>query len=371
MTAWGRMLSIAFTITNFAFAEVTPTLLNEVSAAWAKREASTTTFDCEFDTEYFHAAKSTSLPGPRGEAVFLPVKDTIVLQKERLRISGNTFGRYDCVGPQLIESTQTFEERPFVAIFDGKSETFFDDGDKTNVKLRFYPSARIRPVLHFPEIDVLNNLMPLYAAFRPTAWLAARRLALDKAHSLQETDETGNRCIFLRFNDGDAYFDMYLDRQRDFIPVRFQTKPRDKVRMLTIRCDMQFADDDTLGLVPQSWKTTIFNPDGGIRWEYRSRVKRFNTNSAIADEVFHYDFPAGTVIENSITGEFYVLKEDGRKRPIGSHEDVTLEQYPRLLTTESPEPTVRNGRARIWISILVAVGLFSLIVWRRVASQTP
>ncbi len=363
------MLIATLGMMDCALADDTPAQLKEVAAAWSARESAAKTFDCEFDTQYFHAAKSTSLPGSRGEPIPLPVEDTTVLQKERLRVSGNQYGRYEYSGPQLIQYTHTFEDRSFIAISDGRSEMFFYDGDKNSNTLRFYPNARVRPISHLPEIGVLNNLMPLYAAYRPSAWLQARNLVLERAHSEQEIKEQGIQCLFLRFNDGIGYFDMYLDPRRDFLPIRFETRPRNKVPMLTIRSEMQFEKHDTLGWAPQSWKTTIYKNDGVIRWEYRSDVRAFVANREIPDFVFRFEFPVGTIVENSITGECFLLKEGGRKRHIGEHESVNLEQYPKLLKTESPPTDAAGKQWLILLNVLLAIALVTLLVWRRMASK--
>ena len=86
--------------------------------------------------------------------------------------------------------------------------------------------------------------------------------------------------------DGGRSQDLYLDANRSFAPVRFEVRSRNEDRKTVFRCDMQFEDDAVLGLAPQSWRTTVYHPDGRIRSEHSNHVTKFAINTEIADSTF-------------------------------------------------------------------------------------
>ena len=147
-------------------------------------------------------------------------------------------------------------------------------------------------------------------------------------------------------------------------------RSRNEDRKTVFRCDMQFEDDAVLGLAPQSWRTTVYHPDGRIRSEHSNHVTKFAINTEIADSTFTFELPSGTVARNLITDEHYIVQKNGQKRPIEADEGVNLEQYPILLASA---PSVHHSSTFRWlilVNALVAVFVVLYVVRRRVTSRT-
>lgn len=356
-----------FAVTNDAFAEVDPAILKEVAAAWKKHEAATKTFDCQFDTEYFRVAKSDSYSRPDGQTIRLPTEDTTVLRQSRLRVSGQDRGRYEYTGPQLIETTQTYEERPFVSLFDRNSKLSYYDRDKSPTTLRFYGIAFLSSAVQLPEIEVLNNLMPLYVAYRPTDWCSSWGVLLANGHSLQEAELRGVRCLFLRLSRiNDGYFNMYLDRDNGFVPIQLEAITGTEPRRVSVRADVQYEMNGTLGPTPKTWTTTIFDFNGIIRDQYQNQITSFDVNTRIDESVFRFDIPVGTVVYDQIRGENYIIKEGGQKRMLLRHENINIAEYPRLLATDPVVTSdVMRRRWLIFANAIIAISAVCVFLWRR------
>lgn len=357
-------------LTNLAHADERSVILDDISSTWLRREQLVESVDCQFQTDYFRAAKTVSFP-TKGGYVVLPREDTTVRHTCRLRIFRNDHGRYEYTGPQLIQFTGEFEPREFIGISDGSTRISYFGRNGDGNGLRFYAAGFIESDLQLPEITNLNDLMGLYALYRPSAWLSARKLSFSKCHSLQYLDLNGVHCLFLRFDrQGGRYFDMYLDPTRGYVPIRFEAVTPNEGHRVSVRLDMEYETHDITGWALRSWETNIYQADGGIKEQYQSRGTQLTVNNLISDSVFRFDMPYGTVVTDLIKKERYIVKDNGKRRVIAADEGVGIENYEKVLASESPVSASSKSRIiLIGVNALVAVVIGGILMRRLVVSR--
>jgi hypothetical protein len=104
-------------------------------------------------------------------------------------------------------------------------------------------------------------------------------------------------------------------------------------RKVQSQWDLEYSNGEA-GSVLRSWKYVSSDEDGHIRYANTAKVLQWTVNPDIDDSNFDIQFPIGTYIEDKVTGEKYILKENSRKRHVTAKDWATAGSYETLLQTE-------------------------------------
>lgn len=219
-----------------------------------------------------------------------------------------------------------------------------------------YPGGWIRKEddTHFYNHAVL---MPLAVGFRMLEWMAADcpELSSDQV-SVRPGTLNGKACVIASWTfqrkpgpvictSGDCkppspstyVREVYLDPTREMVPLRV-TATIDGSRIIGarhIQWDLQYSVD-AVGFVLTGWKCVSTNAEGHIIKDRTAKVSLWKVNPNIDDSRFDIQFPVGAYIEDKVTGENYILRENSQKRLVTA-KDWSGATYQDLLHTEATQ----------------------------------
>jgi hypothetical protein len=135
----------------------------------------------------------------------------------------------------------------------------------------------------------------------------------DEMHLSQEAEPIDGRSYPVLEN---STTQLCFDPSRDFVIVRCSAYRPDG--QLSFRADISYKEDPRHGWIPSGWKIESFNPDGSgaLHRSNAATVTDYKINPPLKQEDFHLEFPVGTRVYDSTTGEEYIVGEDGKKRKI-------------------------------------------------------
>jgi hypothetical protein len=155
---------------------------------------------------------------------------------------------------------------------------------------------------------------------------------------------------------------LWLDNERDYIPVRFCRFTDEKV---SIQIDyFQWASVQSEWL-PIEWKRTLTSGDT-VNRSTLAVVQNRSINHAIDGNEFTLDFPVDTLVSdvrNPNKKENYIVREGGQKREISSRELVAAETYEQLLKSEDSQ-FGGVSRLLIFVFVLLILLLSGLYFWK-------
>lgn len=194
---------------------------------------------------------------------------------------------------------------------------------------------------------------PLAVRFRMLEWMAADcpELSTDQV-SVRTGSLNGKACVIASWTfqrepgplictSGDCKppsptvhaREVYLDPTREMVPLRI-TATIDGSRVVGARrmqWDLQYSVDD-VGFVLSGWKSVATNADGDIIHAGTAKVFQWKVNPNLDDATFDIQFPVGTYVEDNVSGEKYILKENSRKRHVSAADWAS--GYEALLRTD-------------------------------------
>lgn len=217
----------------------------------------------------------------------------------------------------------------------------------------------------------LPVLLPLWLSVK--ASIAAKEIPIEKFAATGRKEKINNRLCheFARNISRTARERIFLDPERDYQLTRYGYYENNK---LTIKLEVDYQPDPTLGWVPALWNFVLCNLKGTIMSSARCVVSAFETNVDAPASDFEPVLPIGARVWDLTSGKEMLSAilpsgEQGREiervpgRPGPSYEEL-MAQPPQCGFWE-----------RIWPWILGASGLLvvGLIVWwvRRDRSSRP
>ncbi len=274
----------------------------------------------------------------RTQVDILPPTDTAIECTWSELISG-TMLRMNRDGPYWHPERQLNWDTG-VATFDGEvAKMFFDE--KSTGEMHGFIDREARN----PNYDC-SLFVPIAFAFRPSEPNMGGRNPAD--YRVMPDTETidGKACVVLTGGPrGPFGATLWLDPQRDYIPLRFQERgPNDRT------FEISYQKDHVYGWVPLEW--TYIDVGGTSRrlfgWS-NAKVTAYTINADIPRSEFQFDFPVGTYVTDlraaeSNDMERYIVREGGKKRII-TKDEIRREQganYQELLRTESGRAGLRR-----------------------------
>ncbi len=152
---------------------------------------------------------------------------------------------------------------------------------------------------------------------------------------------------------------IWVDPSKDYIPVQYWSKIQGRpVQYVEIS---SFARDEVNGWVPEKWTIVRkFGKDGSPRWSDAVGMTAFAINHRVPEDAFEIRFPVGTWVQNNITKEAYIVRDQGQKRPVLAGE-FNGTNYLELLNSE-PGDNLAPKTFRLYL-ILANLAVIAAIVF--------
>ena len=149
-----------------------------------------------------------------------------------------------------------------------------------------------------------------------------------------------------------------------FMPVRYITY-RDGA--INRQADISYSEDEEYGWVPSSWHVALLTREGAIWMSYSGKVTDYALNEEIPAEAFDIEFPSGAYVRDYVADKRYLVREDGRQRPLMPGE-LSPTNYQELLHSEPlARPTSTGIRpVPVVVSLALAAILLASYIWCRV-----
>jgi hypothetical protein len=126
-----------------------------------------------------------------------------------------------------------------------------------------------------------------------------------------------------------------VDPDYDFAIVRYVLKNRGRLR---VQVDISYRRDDESGFpVPTGWTSTSLSGTGEVRSAAVATVTHCTLNPRLEPDEFEITFPHGTLVDDRIANQEYIIREDGTNRRVTSAELRAGIPVERLLETEPGE----------------------------------
>lgn len=325
-------------------------LIERIRRAWQKREDAVRTYVVEWDEQ---RTIPKGKAGIDNQGNRLPVEDSVYTIRHRMAGSGNRL-RLDRSGPQYDMTTKQVIEKQFVRVFDGQErrELFFGEYKKD------HPDGFINKGKFFDDGTYLG-IQPVALSFRPLRTeLGGIDLATFHVSEFRGS-VNGIACSVLERPHGPKGIGvdrLWVEQKEDFRILRRQLGMADRPHEeLTIS-----YDEDSNGRVKQ-WTYLARNSSEVPDQISASQTTQVQVNISVADEVFNYHFPKGSVVTYEGSNEIAIARDNETLRPVTAGElgaGISLET---LMNTD-PLPEARAPGRRWSITFMascVAAGIIA------------
>ena len=333
-----------------------PVPLSAILEAWQARQNNVKSYEFSWTSTEFQGAHSIIVNnGPETDASF-DAKATYILD-------GTGRFRLDYVGMEYSPTKRSHVPVTTIDENDGsKRISFFPNG------IQDFPNAQISADPDSESANVSQTL-PVRLVYRTTDPIFGVVGTENLAVTESSTIVNGMECIGVRqASSKNSPLDILIlvDPSKKYIPVkyeaRFQGRP---IAQATIS---SFVRDEIYGWVPEEWTLGAkFDKSGSPSWSDSVVVTKSRINHPLPADVFEIQFPVGTWVQNNITNEAYIVRENGGKRLILPGE-FNGTNYRELLESE-PGPVRRRAWSLYFIggNIAAIAVIIYLMVRRRSA----
>jgi hypothetical protein len=178
---------------------------------------------------------------------------------------------------------------------------------------------------------------------------------------LSNTQQVGTiddkQCVILRASSG---VELWLDPEREYQPLRYRNAPNG---VTTLVVDLEYVTRDDESQL-QRWKISIFTADGSLKRSYSEAVTACRVNPELRPQEFVIEAQPGAWVRDYNSGERYIVRDDGTKRPVGRGE-FTGDNYEELKRTDPSSGETSVNWTWYFAAGLTAILLIYLYARRR------
>jgi hypothetical protein len=159
--------------------------------------------------------------------------------------------------------------------------------------------------------DHLFTLLPFRLYFRPFAgpYAPLKQKTLKLLDDRKTID--GHECVTV----DDGHLRVYLDRDRDFVPVAFQAYGGNGVLRLDGNIEY-YSKEDAMRWVPKAFQVTLHVKGQNEADRIRGDDVQTDIGDLLKDSDFSVIFEPGMTVWDERTGQQYRIRQDGSKEPI-------------------------------------------------------
>ncbi len=174
--------------------------------------------------------------------------------------------------------------------------------------------------------------------------------------------------LVIEEHDGNgAYYSIWVDPERDFVVTRLLFTVRGSVGAQYDLNDFKQIE----GIwVPMGWTVEFRNPDGSNSISQAATVTKAEVNQNVDEEIFQFEFPAGTLVFKG--DDHYLAREGGELRKLlreemqgGYSREELLNSEPGELFRKRGEPAQKRWLWVVTANAVLAVALLLMFLWRR------
>ncbi len=333
-------LNIAY---GASFVPASPTV-QDIVDAWRVRQARVRTMRLEWSDSRTTAAYTQLGNSEEGEMLFPPA-DVIHEVCVAMSIDGGML-RYSVRGPRWSPDQGEFLPKRYLNVFDGEvSKTFF--GYAAEKEDRFFP----RGFVNNKEERVFDSgnphLVAVVLTYRPLHPDLGKFDPAGYRISLKRGVTAGRDCLILQPSGSAVRSESYwIDPQRDYVVLRVVRAVKKRPVM---QFDVSYTEDALHRWVPSEWEYVALDYGSGrMLCQSVAKVIKYEINCNIPRSEFRFEFPPGTRVTNRNTGEYYIVRQGGRKRMITMEEVRGEATYEEMVTTESGQALAQRSRGHFW-----------------------
>jgi hypothetical protein len=302
------LVCLALPSFRLASAEDQPVALDTIINAWKAREQKIQSFDFRWWSKHFQSEPNDWAPRGRGDVRPPPCPDSTFVLMYRFATDfkdGQIRTRLDDHGRQwwTVAETGKFFDRTRVELLDrGVEKQFFSNAPDGRPEL----ITRSTPGV-LDHHDIRSRAIRL--AYRPLTGPIA--VFPGQLKLVVDADKIADGTIALEFADAKVW----VDPAKDFLPVRYT---KGELKSLRSEMEIEYALDEKLGLVPQSWTSKQYDSTGKLYVSDTAKVLEYSVNKPLADPDFELDLPVGTRIYDQTSRKEFIVRAGGQRELVSA-----------------------------------------------------
>jgi hypothetical protein len=180
--------------------------------------------------------------------------------------------------------------------------------------------------------------------------------------SSRTTKVRGYECLELKESMHRGTFQVWVDAKRDYVVVRHLSVINGKP---SFQIDYDYREDAKWGPTLSGWQATSMSNRGNVTSTSKVTADESIVNELIAIDKTDLAFPSGGIVHENGGDAAFVVREDGSKRYVTSHD--LKRPYDQLIEMVKKEKL----RSRLLTTALVIVALasFGYFVYRRFSAR--
>ena len=257
--------------------------------------------------------------------------------------------------------------RRYVAVFDGKvAKCLYDAG--AAAKGTFHGNGFIQKEARHQDASNSSIMAVLlnYRALRVNLGdLTPENFSLGTGNGMID----GRSCLIVveraqRPTKGRRTY--WVDTARDFVVLRVNEASIDDDVRIVFKLDISYQGDGVSGWCPATWTGMTLLSNNRVGIQFTAKVTQHQINPDIPHAEFEIDFPAGTYVADSRSGNsYYIVRDHVAHGQISEGEIRAGIPYEKLVATETDEVTSQRRRImRISVACATCFFIVGLFIWR-------
>jgi len=251
--------------------------------------------------------------------------------------------RFEECGPQWSARQAAIRPKTSARIFDGHREQILIEHGELD-----FPSANFRKgtakqsyngQAFFPLLLVYRAVHDAIGVVETKSLVVEKKTEIFNKHVIVVLTDAHRELVDPRL---EIVRSVWVDPARDFVPVQYTESKNGSVRIVV---KIDYSKDAELGWVPQSWTMILMNEKGETDRSEAAKVTKYSINRELPESEFTLTLPTGTWVSDRDTQEDYILRANGKRRPILPGE-FNGSNYEELLRTEPTKRPIKPPTKR-------------------------